>query len=130
MNGAWITKEGNIFYTSDIINHELSLIRSDLLDNIDKNIYFSNDEIKKHFDKDIRYKAFKSGLIRVVCIYNQFAIECILENLSIQSKNKILEYFEQQLLTYNIKDIVIEDATTNKSYFFQRYDDFKQFLLK
>jgi hypothetical protein len=70
MNGAWITKEGNIFYTSNIINHELSLIRSNLLDNIDNNIYFSNDEIKKNFDKDIRYKAFKSGLIRVICIYN------------------------------------------------------------
>jgi hypothetical protein len=55
MNGAWITKEGNIFYTSNIINHELSLIRSNLLDNIDNNIYFSNDEIKKNFDKDIKY---------------------------------------------------------------------------
>lgn len=130
MNGAWITKEGNIFYTSDIINHELSLRRADLFANIDNNICFSDDEIKKHFDIDIRYKAFKSGLVRVVCIYNQFAVECILENLSIQSKNKILEYFEQQLLTHNIKDIVIEDATTNKSYFFQIYNDFKQFLLK
>lgn len=130
MNGAWITNDGNIFYTSNIINHELSLKNANLLDIIDDNIYFSNNEIKKHFDKDIRYKAFKFGLIRVICIYNQFAIECILENLSIQSKHKILEYFEQQLLTHNIKDIVIEDAKTNESYFFQRYDDFKQFLLK
>lgn len=128
MNGAWITYNGDIIYTSDNLNHELSLNISGAFTHINSNLQFSNDEINKNLNKDIRYMAFKSGLVRIVCAYNQFAVECIIKTLTNKSINAICQYLIEQRKINNIEMYLVEDATTNKSYFFNSVVQFLAFL--
>lgn len=128
MNGAWIIPNGSIIYTTDNTNHEQSLKTYNILKYINLNIQFSEYEYAKNMNKDIRYIAFKSGIIRIICAYKQFAVECILEKLTSQTINAIYLYLNKQLNNNIVESYIIENALDNKTYFFNTLLEFKNFL--
>lgn len=129
MVGAWITADGTIFNTNNVVNHEVSLSSTGLLSYINNNLIFTDDECHKFLNHDVRYKAFKSGLIRITTFQQQLAIECIIETLTDTVCNAILTFIHTYNLIHKITCVVVEDAKTSCILFFNNIQEFEyQFL--
>lgn len=129
MIGAWITTNNKILETDNILNHEYQLIITGCSDEIcNKNIKFSSTEIKNHLDYDLRYKAFKCGYIRITSFQNQFAIECILSNITNLQLNILNKYVKNTFDIKTFKDFVIEDPMTFNTHFFSSFSDLLDYM--
>lgn len=128
MNGAWILPSGKMINTTNVVNHEHSLTSTGIDKYISDNISFSEKEYLLQLNNDIRYKAFKSGFIRVITVYNQIAIECLLSTLQENNTKSLFSIVENYMFNHEIKDIVLEDALTNKPVFFNKIDELKSYL--
>lgn len=128
MNGAWILPSGKMINTTNVVNHEYSLTSTGIDKYISDDISFSKKEYSLNLNNDIRYKAFKSGFIRVITVYNQIAIECLLSTLQENNTKSLFSIVENYMFNHEIKDIVLEDALTNKPVFFNKIDELKSYL--
>lgn len=128
MNGAWILPSGKMINTTNVFNHEYSLISTGIDKYILDDITFSKNEYLMQLNNDIRYKAFKSGFVRVITVYNQIAIECLLSTLQENNIKSLFSIIENYMLNHEIKDIVLEDALTNKPVFFNKINELKIYL--
>ncbi len=118
--GAWISPDGNIHETNDIVSHKRFFQALNLQDEIlaaSKKIIFTNKEIQLGYNKDLSFIAMKLGYVRITSIMNQVGIETVsdLSKINEQVKKSLFSFLEK--IISNIKNnyqIVVEIFGTTK----------------